>query len=345
MMLQRHQIIHFLRPHCHMRDNLLLTAEELLLDERFLSWVENNRSLYDNQWIEMLIAYSTEQEDELADAVSLYHSLCLPTAISPERSVQKDRLLSQLDLIEGQSQTKRITRSFIMNASLVTIVIALGIWVFFSFNLFSDRPVASPTGGRTLTDGTVVTLAANSTVTLSPSFDQAPRREVWVKGEVEFSVKKKQDKKPFIVHMDPFDVLVTGTVFQAINMPNKASVLLREGTVQLIFKDGQTLRMAPGDYYAYNRPKLGSAEQPELLQDVPVLERKIVFEDMTIEEVARQIELRYPVKIVIASTELAARRITGILPNDNLDVLLNALRIATESVSKQEGSTIVFTPL
>ena len=345
MMLQRHQIIHFLRPHCHMRDNLLFTAEELLLDERFLSWVENNRSSFDNQWIKMLIDYSSEQEDELADAVSLYHSLRLPTAISSDRSVQKDRLLSQLDLLEGQSQTKRNNRSFFLNTSLVAIIIALGIWVFYSFNLFSGSTTDSETGGRTLTDGTVVTLAANSAITVSPEFDRAPRREVWVKGEVEFSVKKKQDNKPFIVHMDPFDVLVTGTVFQAINIPNKASVLLREGSVQLIFKDGQTLRMAPGDYYAYNRPLIGSPEQPEILQEEPVLERKIVFEDMTIEEVARQIELRYPVKIVIASSALAARRITGILPNDNLDVLLNALRIATESVSKQEGSTIVFTPL
>jgi hypothetical protein len=32
------------------------------------------------------------------------------------------------------------------------------------------------------------------------------------------------------------------------------------------------------------------------------------------------------------------------LPNDNLEVLINALQIATESISKQQGATILFTP-
>jgi transmembrane sensor len=328
-----------------MKDKLLLTAEELLLDERFLSWVASFDNHADNQWIKSLITYSTEQEDEVADAVSLYHSLRLQTSLSPGLAFQKQRLLSQLDLIEGQSQTKKYSKSFFIIAALIGIWLTVGIWMFLSSDYFTEKIVGASTGGQTLSDGTVVKLSANSTITVSPDFDRASRREVWVKGEVEFSVKKKQDKKPFIVHMDPFDVLVTGTVFQAINIPNKASVLLREGTVQLIFKDGQILRMAPGDYYAYNRPVLTSIEQPELLQESPILERKIVFENLAIEEVAKHIELRYPVKIVIASAELAARRITGILPNDNLDVLLNALEIATESVSNRQGSTIVFTPL
>lgn len=328
-----------------MKEKLLVTAEELLLDERFLSWVESFENTADNQWIKSLIAYSADQEDEVADAVSLYHALRLKTPVTAGLGFQKRRLLSNLDLIEGQSQTKKYSKSFFIIASLIGIWVVVGIWMFLSSDYFSEEIMGVSASGQTLSDGTVVKLAANSTITVSPEFDRASRREVWVKGEVEFSVKKKQDKKPFIVHMDPFDVLVTGTVFQAINIPNKASVLLREGTVQLIFKDGQVLRMAPGDYYAYNRPVLTSFEQPELLQDAPILERKLVFENLTIEELAKQIEIRYPVKIVIASDELAARRITGILPNDNLDVLLNALEIATESVSKQQGSTIIFTPL
>lgn len=327
-----------------MEKNVLFTAEELLLDERFLSWVEAVDNVNDNQWVKMLIAYSPEQEDEVADAVSLYRALRLQTPFSSGAYFQKQRLLDRLDRLQGETKQ----RSFFNNLLAATLLVVVLTSVVYWYRSTTDQPaptmLTASGSSRRLTDGTLVTLAANSTITVSPSFGKASQREVWVKGEAEFSVQKKKDKKPFIVHMGPFDVEVTGTIFQAINLPQRASVLLREGSVQLIFKDGQRLRMSPGDFYAYTRPVIASPEQPGLLQEGPVLERKIVFEDLTIAEVAAQIERRYPVKIIIASSDLADRKITGILPNDNLEVLINALQIATESVSKQQGTTIVFTP-
>jgi len=327
-----------------MRKNPLFTAEELLLDERFLSWVEGVINSSDNQWIDSLIAYSTEQEDEVAEAISLYQALRLKQRPLEGMLLQQRRLLRQLDRMEAQAGKKRFSKSVLLTALFVTALVGLIWWNQVSLEEVKEKIGASNETSRTLTDGTLVKLAGNSTITLSPGFDNASQREVWVKGEVEFVVQKKKDKKPFIVHMDPFDVVVTGTVFEATDLPHRSSVLLREGSVELIFKDGQRLQMSPGDFYAYNRPVIATREEPGLVQDGPVLERKIVFEDMAIADVAAQIESRYPIKIVIASAELASRRITGILPNDNLEVLINALQIATESVGRQQGSTIVFTP-
>ncbi len=327
-----------------MRQELLFTAEELLLDERFLAWVESVGNSYDNQWVNSLIMHSPAQEDEVADAVLLHKALRLKQAPAEGLQQQKERLLLQLDRLEGQVGQKKVSKNILVATLMVAVLVGLVWWNPASLRQRKEEILSSSEDGRTLSDGTFIKLAPNSTITLSPGFEKAPRREVWVKGEVEFAVQKKKNKKPFIVHMDPFDVEVTGTVFQTINLPQKASVLLREGSVQLIFKDGRRLRMAPGDFYAYSRPVVSATEQPVIVQEAPVLEKKIVFEDMPIIEVARQIEKRYPVKILIASAELSARRMTGILPNDNLDVLINALQIATESVSKQQGSTIVFTP-
>jgi transmembrane sensor len=327
-----------------MRKNLLFTADELLLDERFLTWVDGVVNEDDNQWVNSLIAYSPEQEDEVAEAVSLHRVLRLRLHPSEGLQQQQKRLLLQLDRLDKQAGQKRISKSLLIGTLFVGLFAGLLWWNQSTLEVVTEKIRASSRDSRTLSDGTQIKLASNSTITLGPGFDDAPRREVWIKGEVEFVVQKKKDKKPFIVHMDPFDVVVTGTAFQVTHLQQRSSVLLREGSVELIFKDGQRLQMSPGDFYAYNRPAIASKEQPGLIQQGPVLERKIVFEDLTISDVAAQIESRYPVKIIIGSADLANRRITGILPNDNLEVLINALQIATESVSRQQGSTIVFTP-
>ncbi|MFM8806686.1 MAG: FecR family protein [Sphingomonadales bacterium] len=327
-----------------MKNNVLFTADELLLDERFLAWVDGSINDDDNQWINSLIVYSTEQEDEVAEAVSLYRALRLGLQPSDGVLQQQQRLILQLDRLDGQMSRKKIAKGAMVAVLFVGVFAGWLWWNRSSLVPDTEKVMGSVEDSRTLTDGTRIKLAGNSTITLSPGFDDAPQREVWVKGEVEFVVQKKKDKKPFIVHMDPFDVLVTGTAFQVTHLRQRSSVLLREGSVELIFKDGQRLQMSPGDFYAYNRPVIAPNEQPGLVQQGPVLERKIVFEDLTISEVAAQIESRYPVKIIIASADLASRRITGILPNDNLEVLINARQLATESVSKQQGSIIVFTP-
>lgn len=327
-----------------MRKNLLFTADELLLDERFLSWVDGTLNNFENQWVNSLISYSTEQEDAVAEAVSLHQAVRLKQRPAEGLPYQQRQLLQQLDRIESQAGKKSLPKNLLVATLFVAALASLVWWNQTSLEKVHEKLEASTETSRTLLDGTQVKLAGNSTITLSPGFDNTSRREVWVKGEVEFVVQKKKDKKPFIVHMEPFDIVVTGTVFQAIHLPERSSVLLREGSVELIFKDGQRLQMSPGDFYAYNRPAITSKEEPGAVQDVPVLEKKIVFENLAISDVAAQIESRYPVKIVIAAAELANRRITGILPNDNLEVLINALQIATESVSKMQGSTIVFTP-
>lgn len=326
-----------------MRKNLLFTAEDLLLDERFLSWVEGKANDNDSQWVNSLIAYSPEQEVEVADAVSLHQALCLSSRPAEGLSQQKSRLLEQLDRFESHARQKRSPQRLLM-AAVVVVLVGLTGWYRYALTDKGSQPLLATEDSRRLSDGTLVKLTANSTITLNPDFDKAPQREVWVKGEVEFAVQKKKSNKPFIVHMGPFDVMVTGTVFQTTNLPRRSSVLLREGSIELIFKDGHRLKMSPGDFYAYNRPVVAPRQNPGLLQEGPVVEKKIVFEDLSISEVAAQIESRYPVTIIIASADLASRRITGILPNDNLEVLINALQIATESVSKQQGSTIVFTP-
>jgi hypothetical protein len=58
------------------------------------------------------------------------------------------------------------------------------------------------------------------------------------------------------------------------------------------------------------------------------------------EQVIREIENRYNVRVEVVSAELKNKQITGILPNDNLQILLQALSVAMDCSITQEKQTI-----
>lgn len=328
----------------------LISSADLLLDDRFVRWLEGSSYDIDNQWVEGLMASSTAQEDEVADAVSFYNSIRRREKDVPDFRPALDRLLSKIEVPQPSfklNKKRNAIPSLGRKRSLVAaLALAVGIvfflWIQF-FQSSSEKSLSVSSEKQQLVDGTLVQLAGNSTLTLSSDFASSSNREVWINGRVEFQVKKKNSNVPFIVHMDPFDVVVTGTTFQAVNDPAKASVLLREGNVSLLFRDGSVMQMKPGDFYEYSKLSNPVNKRGVAQTDIiPRIERKLVIEDLTIAEVVQQIQARYPVTITIVSPKLSMRRLTGILPNDNLKDLINALELATESSLIPKGDTLFF---
>jgi ferric-dicitrate binding protein FerR (iron transport regulator) len=84
-----------------------------------------------------------------------------------------------------------------------------------------------------LPDATEVTVNANSRIICSKGWQDGKDREVWMKGEAFFHVRKTPLKSRFIVHTDHFAIIVTGTQFNAVNRGGRANVMLREGSVNL----------------------------------------------------------------------------------------------------------------
>ncbi len=201
---------------------------------------------------------------------------------------------------------------------------------------------------KTLPDGSLVIMNSDTRLRFSKDLPALPKREVWMHGEAFFKVSRTPDAKPFIVHTEHFDVEVTGTQFNLNSGNDSSSILLTEGSVNLLMPDGRKIRMIPGTYFSTD----GSS--PELAQkenDVPVrvekpaavlswLDKNLVFEDMPLSDVARQIELIYRVKIKLGSESVASRRITGILPNENLDILLLTLEATTDFTIVQENDIV-----
>jgi len=274
--------------------------------------------------------------------------------IFPERSVsaeavQRSRavLMARLEAADRQRIRRRGLIRMAGMAAAACLVLYAGITAW-------EGKKASVYAGigekleKTLPDGSLVIMNSDTRLRFSNDLPALPKREVWMRGEAFFKVSRTPDAKPFIVHTEHFDVEVTGTQFKLNSGNDSSSILLTEGSVNLLMPDGRKIRMIPGTYFSTD----GSS--PELAQkenDVPVrvekpaavlswLDKNLVFEDMPLRDVARQIELIYRVKIKLGSESVASRRITGILPNENLDILLRSLEATTDFTIVQENDIV-----
>jgi ferric-dicitrate binding protein FerR (iron transport regulator) len=182
-------------------------------------------------------------------------------------------------------------------------------------------------------------LGARSTISYADGFEKKNVREVWVKGQAQFEVTRKKDNQPFIVHTDLFDIEVTGTRFIVDNKEKRSSVLLQEGAVNLIFSNGEIARMKPGDYFTLDAQHPEQRRTPKL-SVLAELDRQLVFENTPLIQVAKEIERRYEVDVMILTPALNEKLITGILPNNDLSALLKALQSAMDCLITQENKTI-----
>lgn len=274
--------------------------------------------------------------------------------IFPERSVsaeavQRSRavLMARLEAADRQRNRRRGLIRIAGMAAAACLVLYAGITAW-------EGKKASVYAGigekleKTLPDGSLVIMNSDTRLRFSKDLPALPKREVWMRGEAFFKVSRTPDAKPFIVHTEHFDVEVTGTQFNLNSGNDSSSILLTEGSVNLLMPDGRKIRMVPGTYFSTD----GSS--PELAQkenDVPMrvekpaavlswLDKNLVFEDMPLSDVARQIELIYRVKIKFGSEKVASRRITGILPNENLNILLKAIEATTDFTIVQENDIV-----
>jgi ferric-dicitrate binding protein FerR (iron transport regulator) len=122
---------------------------------------------------------------------------------------------------------------------------------------------------------------------------------------------------------------VLGTKFNVSQRRGTTRVVLSEGKVKLVARDGgrvQPLLMQPGDYAELSPARSAfrkKAVKPENYSSWR--DNKLIFEQTPLPEVLQAVEDFYGVRIVLADTTLADRKFTSTLPNNDLDVVLKSL--------------------
>ena len=318
-----------------------------MADESFQAWYLNKDDHKAEEWLNW-IKENPMQESLLQEAIQGMQTLLIKEKqLTPEEvESAHDRLMQTLRNDRGAKVVRPtwIRRWGWVAAAVVFLAIAGSYYLTSAGSKPKIRTAYGQVQYQKLPDGTEVTLNANSTISYTTGWDKGNEREVWINGEAFFHVKKTTNKSRFIVHADQLDVVVTGTQFNVVSRNGRTNVMLTEGSVILHTKDGAEIRMEPGDFVEFNNNEL---EKKEAKEEAVLAwrDKKMVFENTPLEEVMERIREHYGVEIEVEDETLNKKPMSGIFPNDNLDVLLKMMEATAEfKVTRKENKIILMNP-
>jgi len=182
-----------------------------------------------------------------------------------------------------------------------------------------------------LPDGTLVSLNTNTKITYPKKFE-GNLREVSIEGEAFFEVKPDKNK-PFVIHAGKAQIKVLGTSFCVNAYPEtkQVEVIVQTGKVQVMNKAAEPaqtneLILVPGDkgtlVYASNSLQKSTNQD---LNFIAWKTRNLIFKATSLNEVIRNLEKMYKVKISLADPKLNELLLTAQFNNYSLDFILKVI--------------------
>lgn len=221
------------------------------------------------------------------------------------------------------------------------------------------RTVEVGYGGKSmlvLADGTKVWLNAGSRLVYPASFT-GKTREVQLEGEALFDVAQ-QAHQPFFVHTGKITVRVLGTRFdvKAYREDAQVSATLISGKIQVIMNEDPEKKILLSPHERLTVMNVvgdkGQADEPvkenELRYQVQFLAQaetdwvnnKMVFNNESFDEVARQMERRYAVHIEFGDEMLRREHVSGIFEKESLSQALEILKMTTRFNYKIDSNVV-----
>lgn len=178
-----------------------------------------------------------------------------------------------------------------------------------------------------LDDGSVVRLAPSSRLRVSHGADA---RDAWLDGEAFFAVTHDKSR-PFRIRTRAGTVEVLGTRFDLRVEASELRLIVTEGLVAL--EAGGTRReVAAGEIATVGSDGLitvAPAENPSAL--LPWTKGFLVFQDTPLRLVAREIEERYGVRVLLPDSAVASRTLTAWFTHQNVEQVLAAVCRAVQA--------------
>ena len=293
--LQRELIAHWLRERAN--------------EERYYEWLE--------EW-------ETKHPQYLAPTEAAYQRY----SAFLDRSSVAETVTESSSVLSGRRNWPR--RQWIMAAS---ILLFLGGCTFLVRNQLIYKTYKTEFGetrSLQLLDGSAVILNANSSLRVPRWGFGGQTRSVLLTGEANFSVMHTPNHQRFVVKtQNNVEVVVLGTEFTVFARKRGARVTLNKGRIQLQYQEGTTPRrllMKPGQLVTLdhtNHLALNVMKRPE--RRPAWSEKRFVFDETSLQEVAYRLEESYGLQVEINDPELAQRVLVGSLRADNVDQLLQSI--------------------
>lgn len=319
--------------------------EEVIADEDFFAWYSGAATEQASgwqQWLSQNPQYGPLVKESILflDAIRVTDK----TVSDQQATNAHDRIMQSISVAAPVVNMKRhYTRWWLSAAAAVLLLIAGALFLKSNNNDLKINTGYGQVAAYNLPDGSEVMLNAHSRLSMKKSWGEDGDREVWLEGEAFFHVKKTTSKNRFIVHAEQVDIIVTGTQFNVVNREGESNVLLKEGSVTLRTKDGKLIKMLPGDFVRLNST-LPQKEPAPAEKVLAWTQSKLLFENTVMVEAAKTISQHYGVKVRL-DKDVEEKRISGILPNDNLDILLKALEATTDfQITRKDKEIIISNP-
>lgn len=181
----------------------------------------------------------------------------------------------------------------------------------------------------TLPDKSVVTLNGNSSIRYASAWVASQPREVWITGEGFFDVVHTASNQRFVVHLPSgIDVEVLGTRFNVYGREANVKVILDTGKIRLNVnrKTGDPMVMQPGEMFEANaKARTFSARRVNARALSSWHDGKLTFDGTPLSEVAQILHDTYGLTVQFSDAGLARQTISGTVPNQNSETILNGL--------------------
>jgi transmembrane sensor len=327
-----------------MKEYEKFAAEDFAMDESFIRWVSNPDLRTQHFWQSFLIRHPDKHEavEDARRMVEVMQGMPFrEDAHIPARTDFVWQRIQQHTNHASQTRARPLlsrTRWLGVAATLVGFAL-LGTYYFLNRATVYETAYGE-TRQITLPDGSAVTLNANSTLELAKNWQQ--RREVWLEGEAFFNVRKiKAASEPikFTVHAADADIEVLGTQFNVDNRRDQTVVVLEEGKVRLALGN-ETVMMQPGEWVKIANKKV---EKKSVRAEIyrSWTRQEWLFEDAPLDEVIVRIEEAYGKKVVLENDSLRRTTVTGVVPTQDMNTLLQALSALLNTPIVQQGDQII----
>lgn len=228
-------------------------------------------------------------------------------------------------------------------AVLFLIVAGIGLYMFQrQSGRITERTAFGETRVLTLPDGSEVTLNGNSV--LSYDAEWSDLREVLLEGEGYFNVVHTKDHRKFRVRTGAdFSLDVLGTQFNVSKRESGTRIVLDEGKVRCNLGDSEkdTLVLRPGEMVQFRKkPSDYQRERVETGLYSAWKDHKLVFKNTSLREVAGILRDTYGLETEASRPELLDRQISGSVPTDNVDLLLQGLAEASAVTITRDGDLL-----
>ena len=239
---------------------------------------------------------------------------------------------------------RNIFRKYPLSKSFAAIV-AVMIVLVGVFHVFTGSPkpsekvynqISVPAGQRSqilLADGTSVWLNSGSRLQFPANFE-SDCRMVKLEGEAYFEVTTGK-KKPFTVQTLGLEVKVYGTSFNVTSYANELAdeVALLSGAVKVAgLGSGNEIALQPGQKIVYTRSEhlFTGPLNADMATETAWRDGKLVFDDLSIGEIAKKLERRYGVSIRIDDKNIEQLRFRGVFRNETLEQAMKAIQISAK---------------